>query len=67
MGSVTKEIRTLINERDLARVLGVSVSLVQKWRGRGEGPTPIRIGRSIRYSEATVATFIDECAQRVRI
>lgn len=64
MTSVNKEIQTLMNERDLAHVLGVSVSLVQKWRARGEGPAPIRIGRNIRYSKATVANFIDKCAMR---
>jgi predicted DNA-binding transcriptional regulator AlpA len=58
-------ISVLLNERELARMLSVSVSLVQKWRVRGEGPVPIRIGRNVRYSQATVAKFIDECAKRV--
>ena len=37
----------VLTESETARVVGVSVSVVHKWRREGSGPTHIRIGRPV--------------------
>ena len=56
----------LINERELAEWLGVSLHTVRRWRYQRPDPPgppgpPVRhIGRSVRYSVADVEEWIDE-------
>ena len=48
-----------LDERDAARMLGCSVSLLRKWRRRREGPPYVRIGRLVRYQEERLLEFIE--------
>jgi predicted DNA-binding transcriptional regulator AlpA len=47
----------------LAEILGVSVSVIEKRRSQKpiSLPASFRIGRSIRYSEATVLAWLETC------
>jgi predicted DNA-binding transcriptional regulator AlpA len=47
-------IAVLLRPEEAAKFLKVSLSWVAKARVRGDGPPFIRIGRSIRYVEATL-------------
>jgi hypothetical protein len=38
-----------LTERDVARLLNVTISCVRAWRLRGGGPTFCRFGRAVRY------------------
>ena len=48
----------LLTPKEAARLLKVSVSWLAKARMRGDGPPYIRIGRSIRYSEAALLQWM---------
>lgn len=49
----------LLDEKQVAARLGVSVRALQRWRAVGLGPTFARIGpRFIRYESADVDAFV---------
>ena len=49
----------LLNERELAERLAVSVSTVRHWRYTLQGPPVTKVGRSVRYD-------LQECADWLR-
>ena len=48
----------LLNEREAAKVMKVSVQLLRKWRASGTGPRYIKLGKCIRYSMADLEHYI---------
>jgi predicted DNA-binding transcriptional regulator AlpA len=48
----------LLTPKEAARRLKVSTSWLAKARMRGDGPPYIRIGRSIRYTEAALLQWL---------
>ena len=48
----------LINEREAATLLRLSVKCLQNWRVRGGGPPFIRLGRLIRYEVSALEAFV---------
>lgn len=50
--------RMLLTETEAAEVLSISVRALQTWRVKGGGPTFIKIGRSVRYRQADLESFI---------
>jgi predicted DNA-binding transcriptional regulator AlpA len=48
----------LLTSKEVIKLFRVSPSWLAKARMRGDGPPYIRIGRSIRYSEATVVQWM---------
>ena len=51
-------IERLLTPQEAADLLRVSMSWLAKARMRGDGPPYIRIGRSIRYSEAALLQWM---------
>jgi predicted DNA-binding transcriptional regulator AlpA len=51
-------IPVLLTPKEAARLLKFSLSWLAKARMRGDGPPYIRIGRSIRYTEAAVMQWM---------
>lgn len=51
-------IAALRTPKEVAQFLKLSTSWLAKARMRGDGPPDIRIGRSIRYSEAAVLQWM---------
>ena len=49
----------LLTVRELAELLGVPVTTVYRWRHRGEGPQPIRVGRFLRFDPADVNRWLE--------
>jgi excisionase family DNA binding protein len=49
---------SLLTAKEAARRLKVSTSWLAKARMRGDGPAYIRVGRSIRYSEAALLQWL---------
>ena len=43
-----------------AELLGVSVALMNKFRIQGGGPRYIKMGRSVRYSQAALAAWLTQ-------
>jgi hypothetical protein len=59
-------ISDLLCAKQVSKILGVSLSLLEKWRRDAKGPAFIRLEgqRAIRYRLSDVMTFVDE--RRVR-
>jgi predicted DNA-binding transcriptional regulator AlpA len=50
----------LLNEKEAARLLSMSYRTLQSWRSTGEGPTYLKLGRSIRYRKGDLLKWIDD-------
>jgi predicted DNA-binding transcriptional regulator AlpA len=48
----------LLNPKEVAKLLNVSVSWLAKSRLNGTGPRFVKIGRAVRYPESAVREFI---------
>ena len=54
--------KQLLNEREAARFLNVSVAALRKWRHKGKGPQAVRLGRRmIRYPQDGIVAYLDSC------
>ena len=53
----------LVNEHEAARLLGLSVKTLRRWRWAGKPPRFLKIGSAVRYDPAELASFI-EAARR---
>jgi len=49
----------LLTVTELAGLLSVPVKTIYRWRHRGEGPQPIRVGRYLRFDPADVNRWLD--------
>jgi len=62
MESVPNQVIQLLNEHAVAKLLGVSVATVRRWRLLREGPKFIRVGAaSVRYRPEDLAAYIERC------
>lgn len=55
---------TLLTESQAAQFLTMSIKTLQAWRGRGQGPHFVKIGRSVRYQKEKLMLFIGEQQRR---
>jgi predicted DNA-binding transcriptional regulator AlpA len=53
---------TLLNEHDVARITGMSVATVRRWRLLGLGPKFLKLGAAVRYKPEDVATWLESRA-----
>lgn len=53
----------LVDSNTAARVLSVSVAVLEKWRARGVGPKWLRIHRMIRYRASSLSQFMAQAEQ----
>ena len=53
----------LINEHEAAYQLGLKVATLRRWRWAGSPPSFLKLGSSVRYNPAELASFI-EAARR---
>jgi predicted DNA-binding transcriptional regulator AlpA len=62
MEAVPNQLVQLLNEHAVAKLLGVSVATVRRWRLLREGPKFIRVGAaSVRYRPDDLAAYIERC------
>ena len=54
-----QQLQSLLNEHDVARVTGLSIASVRRWRVLGQGPRYLKIGASVRYRPEDVQAFLD--------
>ena len=60
MKTTPSPLGTLLDERHVARMTGMSLASVRRWRRRGQGPKWIRVGiAAIRYRAEDVAAFLE--------
>jgi len=48
----------LLDETKVARVLGLSVKTLRRWRWAGKGPAFRKLGRAVRYASNDLEAFI---------
>ena len=49
----------LVNEHEAARILGLSVKTLRRWRWAGNPPPFLKIGSAVRYDPTELAAFIE--------
>lgn len=50
----------LLNTRDAAKYLAVSIPTLTRWRSQGLGPRWARLGGSVRYRLADLRAFVEQ-------
>jgi predicted DNA-binding transcriptional regulator AlpA len=58
MATANNTLEKLLNEHDVARVTGLSVASVRRWRLLRRGPKFLKIGSAVRYRPEDVATWL---------
>jgi predicted DNA-binding transcriptional regulator AlpA len=61
MATLPNTLTRLLNERDVATLLGVSLATVRRWRLLGRGPRATKVGTSVRYKPADIEEFLNQC------
>lgn len=51
--------KSFLTERDIARLAGVSLGTVRRWRQRKQGPPSIKLGALVRYVPEDVIEWIE--------
>lgn len=59
MGASHNSPSSLLNENDVARITGLSVASVRRWRLLRSGPKYLKIGAAVRYKPEDVAAWLD--------
>jgi predicted DNA-binding transcriptional regulator AlpA len=49
----------MLNERDVARITGMSVQTIRRWRLFRSGPKYLKIGVAVRYKPADIAAWLE--------
>jgi excisionase family DNA binding protein len=52
-------LQALLTQREAARVLRVSERTLERLRVSGDGPRYVKAGRSVRFTEADLQTWIE--------
>lgn len=58
MGTIENTLETLLNEHDVARITGLSVASVRRWRLLKQGPRYLKIGSAVRYRAEDIASWL---------
>ena len=53
----------LINKKQLAELLNISVKTLDLWVSKGKGPRYLKIGRMVRFTKADVENFIQNLSE----
>ena len=59
MTTLHNKLETLLTEHEVARITGLSVASVRRWRLLRSGPKYLKIGASVRYKPEDVAAWIE--------
>ena len=59
MESLHSAIETLLNEHDVARITGLSVASVRRWRLLRQGPKYLKIGAAVRYKPEDITAWLE--------
>ena len=58
MGNIENTLETLLNEHDVAHIIGLSVASVRRWRLLRQGPKYLKIGAAVRYNPEDLAAWL---------
>ena len=59
MTTVDNALNRLLNEYDVARITGLSVASVRRWRLLKHGPKYIKIGAAVSYKPEDVSAWLE--------
>jgi predicted DNA-binding transcriptional regulator AlpA len=59
MATASNTFETLLNERDVARLTGLSLASVRRWRLLKQGPRFIKLNSAVRYRPKDVAMWLE--------
>jgi predicted DNA-binding transcriptional regulator AlpA len=59
MATVSTSLETLMTENDVARITGLSVASVRRWRLLRQGPKYIKIGAAVRYKHEDFSAWLE--------
>jgi predicted DNA-binding transcriptional regulator AlpA len=59
MATANSNLETLLNEHEVARITGLSVASVRRWRLFRQGPKYLKIGAAVRYRPEDVAAWLE--------
>ena len=59
MGAIHNAIEPLLNEHDVARITGLSVASVRRWRLLRQGPKYLKLGASVRYRSEDFLAWLE--------
>jgi len=59
MATTNNTLETLLKENDVARLTGLSVASVRRWRLLRQGPKYLKIGAAVRYKAEDIAAWLE--------
>ena len=59
MGTLSKVLIHLLNEHEVAEMLGVSVATVRRWRLLKQGPRYLKLGALCKYRVEDITAWLD--------
>jgi predicted DNA-binding transcriptional regulator AlpA len=59
METANNTFETLLNEHDVARITGLSVASVRRWRLLRQGPKYLKIGSAVRYKPEAISAWLE--------
>lgn len=59
MAATSNLLQELLTERDVARITGMSVASVRRWRLLRQGPKYLKIGAAVRYRPEDISIWIE--------
>lgn len=54
----------LRNEHETAKLLGLSVKTLRRWRWVGKGPRFLKVGAAVRYADQDITAYLDAAQRR---
>jgi predicted DNA-binding transcriptional regulator AlpA len=58
MATANEYPETLLNEHDVARITGLSVASVRRWRLLKQGPRFLKLGSAVRYKREDITLWL---------
>ena len=52
-------LRSLLNDRDLAKITGLSLACIRRWRVLRQGPKYLKIGAAVRYRSEDISAWLE--------
>ena len=59
MAMANNTLETLLNEHHVARITGLSVASVRRWRLLRQGPKYLKIGAAVRYKPEDIVSWLE--------
>ena len=57
--SIPNKLEELLNEHDVARITGLSVASIRRWRLLKQGPRYLKIGAAVRYRAEDISAWLE--------